>query len=124
MPVITAPDQPTHELGDTRFTSLATPSRGSAETSVWQVEIAPATPATPHTLSREEIFVVLEGSATVLLDGLESTADVGDAIVLPAGVEIELLNRGEADLRMLCLLPVGGEATLGDGTTFAPPWSL
>ncbi len=124
MPVIAAPDQPTHELGTTRFTSLATPSRGSAETSVWQVEIAPATPATPHTLSREEIFVVLDGTATVLLDGVEETAKVGDAIVLPVGVEIELHNRGDIDVRMLCLLPVGGQAKLRDGATFPPPWSL
>jgi quercetin dioxygenase-like cupin family protein len=123
MPVITAPAQPTHQLGSTRFTSLATPSRGSAETAIWQVEIAPASPATPHSLTREEIFVVLDGTATVFLDGVESTAGVGDAIVLPAGVQIELRNGGDGDLRMLCLLPVGGEATLPDGSSFAPPWS-
>ena len=29
MPIVQAPGGPTHELGGTRFTSLASPSRGS-----------------------------------------------------------------------------------------------
>ena len=37
MAVIPAPAAPTHDLGPTRFTSLATPSRGSDDTSVWLV---------------------------------------------------------------------------------------
>jgi quercetin dioxygenase-like cupin family protein len=44
---------------------LATPSRGSRDTAVWQVEIDPGRPAVPHTLTREEVFVVLSGIATV-----------------------------------------------------------
>ena len=46
MAVIPAPSAPTHELGGARFTSLATPSRGSSDTSVWLVEIGPGTPGT------------------------------------------------------------------------------
>jgi hypothetical protein len=42
MPVLTAPATPTHDLGGARFTSLATPSRGATDTSVWKVEILPA----------------------------------------------------------------------------------
>ena len=42
MTVLTAPDTATHDLGGTRFTSLATPSRGSAETSVWTWRSTPA----------------------------------------------------------------------------------
>src|SRR6266702_287275 len=66
MPVLRAPAAPTHDLGHARFTSLATPSRGATDTSVWTVEILPDTPATPHSLTREEVFVVLEGTAAVL----------------------------------------------------------
>ena len=39
MPVLTAPAAPTHDLGGTRFTSLATPSRGCTDTAVWQVPV-------------------------------------------------------------------------------------
>jgi quercetin dioxygenase-like cupin family protein len=123
MPVITAPPEATHTHGSTRFTSLATPSRGSRETSVWRAEIAPGTPATPHSLTREEVFVVLEGEATVEIDGVCQSARPGDAIVVPAGVELALANDGEVTLRLLCCLPVGGQGRIGDGEPFTPPWA-
>ena len=124
MPVIPAPAGPTHDLGHARFTSLATPSRGSTDSSVWQVEIAVGAPATPHSLTREEVFVVLDGTASVRLGAERSTAERGDAIVVPADVDFELSNGGQTPLRLLCCLPVGGMARLADGTTFAPPWAL
>ena len=123
MSIVPAPPAPTHDLGGTRFTSLATPSRGSTETAVWQVEIDAGVPATPHSLTREEVFVVLDGVASVRLDGITSTAAPGDAIVVPAGVDLELSNRGDGPLRLLCCLPVGGQARLDDGSSFTPPWA-
>jgi len=123
MAVITAPAEATHTLGSTRFTSLATPSRGSQETAVWRVEIAPGTPATPHSLTREEVFVVLEGEATVEIDGVRQSARPGDAIVVPAEVELALANEGDQPLRLLCCLPVGGQGRIADGDPFTPPWA-
>src|SRR5438270_555556 len=96
MAVLPAPPAPTHELGGARFTSLATPSRGSSDTSVWLVEIAPGTAPTPHRLTREEVFIVLAGRAQVHLDGEGSLADVGDAIVVPATVQFALPAVGRA----------------------------
>src|SRR3954464_9584389 len=121
MTVLPAPSSATHDLGGTRFTSLATPSRGSTETAVWQVEIDADTPATPHSLTREEVFVVLDGIASVRLGAEVSSARPGDAIVVPAGVAFELSNTGDGPLRLLCCLPVGGPARLDDGSSFTPP---
>jgi mannose-6-phosphate isomerase-like protein (cupin superfamily) len=123
MPVLRAPATPTHDLGDARFTSLATPSRGSTDTSVWTVEILPDTPATPHSLTREEVFVVLEGTAAVRIAEYAGQADAGDAIVVPPNIEFELANVGSGPLRLVCCLPVGGQGRLADGTTFTPPWA-
>ena len=123
MAVIPAPDAPTHQLGGARFTSLATPSRGSTDTSVWSLEIEPGEPGTPHRLTREEVFVVLAGRAEVLLDGARSTAGPGDAIVVPPGVPFAIAAAGGAPLRALCVLPVGGQAQLADGEPFTPPWA-
>lgn len=122
MPVLPAPAVPTHDLGSIRFTSLATPSRGSAETSVWTVEIDPGAPATPHTLTREEIFVVLGGTAAVTLDGHRSEAGTGDAFVVPRDTPFEVRNAGAGPLQMLCCLPVGGQACTEEAT-FTPPWA-
>jgi quercetin dioxygenase-like cupin family protein len=123
MAVIPAPAAPTHSLGATRFTSLATPSRGSRETAVWRVEIAPHTPSTPHALTREEVFVVLDGVASVVLDGSRSTASAGDAIVVPAETEFALSNDHDLPLRLLCCLPVGGRGRIDGGAPFVPPWA-
>ena len=123
MPVLTAPAAPTHDLGGARFTSLATPSRGATDTAVWKVEILPGTPATPHALTREEVFVVLEGKASVRIGDNAGQAEAGDAIVVPAGAEFELANAGAEPLWLLCCLPVGGQARLADGSTFTPPWA-
>jgi mannose-6-phosphate isomerase-like protein (cupin superfamily) len=124
VPLIAAPAHPTHDLGGARFTSLATPSRGSSDTAVWQVEIEPGTPATPHSLTREEVFVVLAGVAAVRIGDDDGLARDGDAIVVPAGVTFELANGGSQPLRLLCCMPVGGEARLADGEAFTPPWAL
>ena len=124
MPVIPAPAGPTHDLGPTRFTSLATPSRGSAHTSVWLVEIEPGTPPTPHSMSEEEIFVILDGRAAVRLDGGDhESAGPGDAVVMPPGVRFEISPASAEPLRMMCCTRVGAQARTDDGAEFTPPWS-
>lgn len=123
MPIIHASREPTHRLPGAQFTALASPSRGSRETSLWTVELAPETPATPHELTKEEVFYVLSGKARVRLGGEEGEAHPGDAIVVPPNTPFELSALGSDPLRAVCCLPVGGEARLADGTTFAPPWS-
>lgn len=123
MPVIAAPPAPTHELPGACFTSLVTPSRGSTDTSVWRVDIEPDTPATPHLVTREEVFVVLDGTALVRIDGVESVAGPGASIVVPPGVPFELAAVGPGPLRALCVLPVGGQAQLPGGEPFTPPWA-
>jgi mannose-6-phosphate isomerase-like protein (cupin superfamily) len=93
------------------------------DTSVWKVEILPGAPATPHSLTREEVFVVLRGTASVRLAGNHQVAGAGDAIVVPADTDFELTNAGDDRLELVCCLPVGGQACLQDGTTFTPPWA-
>ena len=124
MPVVQAPEAPTHTLGGTSFTSLATPSRGrTTDNSLWRVQLAPGTKPTPHSLTREEIFLVLRGTAEVTIDGVQETAPSGSAIVVPRGVAFGLGNAGAEQLELLCCLPIGGQAQLGDGTLLTPPWA-
>lgn len=122
MPVIPAEKTFTHELPHAAFTSLATPSRGSRETSLWRVRLAPHAPASPHQLTREEVFVVLSGRARVRIGELESYAAAGDAIVVPPDTDFELACAGDDPVEALCCMPVGGQARLG-GNVFTPPWA-
>ncbi|MBA3907437.1 MAG: cupin domain-containing protein [Pseudonocardiales bacterium] len=123
MPVLPAPDAPTHDLGGARFTSLATPSCGSTDTSVWLVEIDEGTPANPHELTREEIFVVLSGRAAVQIGGDSQEAGPGDVIVVPPDLPFRLAPAGDGPLRALCCLPVGGQARMAGEPPFTPPWA-
>jgi quercetin dioxygenase-like cupin family protein len=122
MPVIDTSDQLHHELPGTRFQTLASPSLGSRETSVWRVRLEPSTPGVPHRVTREEIFVVLSGSATASLDGTAQRLAAGSALVLPAGVELSLATDDEPLEAIVCL-PVGGQGIVGDGEPFTPPWA-
>jgi quercetin dioxygenase-like cupin family protein len=122
MPVLRAPETFTHQLPHARFTSLATPSRGSRETSVWRVQLEPSVETATHSLTREEIFIVLSGTVRALIAGEQSDAHAGDAIVVPRDTKVRLSCVGGA-AEVICCLPVGGKARLEDGPLFTPPWA-
>ncbi|MDB4991143.1 MAG: Cupin 2 conserved barrel domain protein [Myxococcaceae bacterium] len=122
MAVIPCPATWTHELPHARFTSLATPKTGSSETSVWRVQLSASAETVPHSLTREEIFVVLSGTVRVELAGKVEDAQTGDAIVVPKDTQVTLSCVG-ADAEVLCCLPVGGQARVQDGPLFTPPWA-
>lgn len=122
MAVITRPDRPTHEAGGVTFTTLATPRRGTTETSIWQVELAPGTPGLPHQVTREELFHVLHGRLTVTLDGHRLEATSGDTVAIPPDTTFALANESDEPARALVCFPVGGQARTDQGT-FTPPWA-
>lgn len=122
MPVIDRTAQRHHELHGARFQALASPSLGSQETSIWRLRLEPGTPGVPHRVTREEIFVVLAGSATAWLDGDPQPLATESTLVLPAGVELSLETGAEALEAIVCL-PVGGQGIVGNGEPFTPPWA-
>jgi quercetin dioxygenase-like cupin family protein len=124
MPVISGATAPTFALEGVSFTGLAAPSRGSAETSMWRVAIAPHTPGAAHHVSREEIFVAVRGQAVVTLGPDRHDLLAGDALVVPAGTEFALANESDDPFEAVCALPVGGQATMPGGEPFSPPWTV
>jgi quercetin dioxygenase-like cupin family protein len=126
MPVIAGGTAPRFNFEGTTIIGLAAPSRGSCEISSWRVRLEPGTSVPAHILSREEVFVVLHGKATVILDGERSQLGSGDALAVPPGVPFALTVDGDVAFEAVVAMPVGGQARLveGDGTTFPPPWSL
>jgi quercetin dioxygenase-like cupin family protein len=124
MPVLAAPPAPTHELPGARFTTLASPSLGSTENSVWRLELLPDAEPVPHQVTREEIFVALEGAATATLDGVAAPVQAGDTLILGPGIDFTIVATGPAPFRALVCLPVGGQGVVADGVPFTPPWAL
>jgi quercetin dioxygenase-like cupin family protein len=123
MPILPAPAAPTHELPGARFTTLAAPSRGCAETAVCTVEVLPGVEPAPHQVTREEIFVGLAGEALVVLGGDEHALREGDTLVVPAGITFAIAAAGAAPFRAIVCLPVGGQAVMPGGEPFTPPWA-
>ena len=95
-----------------RPTSACGASRSS------QVEASPQ-----HTLSYEEVFLVLEGEATATIAGDDEIAAAGDCLIVPAGKPF-VLRAGDDGLAAVCAMAAGGVATiLPDGPTITPPWA-
>jgi len=66
--------------------------------------------------------VCLEGQALARLEGEEFNFTPGSALIVPAGVSLELSNPHSNPFRALAVLPVGGQAAVG-GQVFTPPWA-
>jgi quercetin dioxygenase-like cupin family protein len=122
MPLIRADDAPSFTVDSLTVTGLAAPSRHAAETCVWRVRVAPESSGAEHAVDREEIFVALGGAADFVVDGTVTTVTAGDAFVVPADTPFRLVVRDLA-FDAICVLPVGGRATLTGGEPFVPPWA-
>lgn len=74
---------------------------------------------TAHTLDHDEVFMALSGSIELSGDPLGP----GDAVVVPAGGDIALSNRGGTPAEVVVAVPAGFTATMAEGTPAGtPPW--
>lgn len=123
MPLIKSADAPTFEIPGLTVTGFAAPSRGARETSTWRLVLAPGAPGALHSCDREEIFVVLEGSARATLGGEVLELAAGDTLIVPANTEFSLANPGTSPCTAIAMLPVGGRAAMPGDAPFVPPWA-
>lgn len=123
MPIIKASHAPQFESPSLQVTGLASPSRGSSETSVWRLALAPGAPGALHTVDREEVFVALVGRAVATVGSETFTVECGDALVVPPGTPFSLANPHGEPFEAIAALPVGGKAALPGGEPFVPPWA-
>jgi quercetin dioxygenase-like cupin family protein len=123
MTVIRPADAVVHEMHGTRFTSYAAPARGSQELCAWRIDVPPGSTGIAHTITREEVVLVLSGAMDLTLDERVSTVRDGDVAVLPAGATVRVDNTGEAPVTAWVTTSVGLEAELADGSRIVPPWT-
>lgn len=121
--IVPATTAPRFELPGVQFVGGAAPSRGSADLCVWTVLVEPGhTSPDAHTLDRDEVFVVVAGTAR-LQDGTPPLV-AGDTAVVPAGAPIQLANPGAETARLVAAIAAGFRARLADGTEVGtPPWA-
>ena len=121
--IISSDDAPIFHQDGVTAVGYASPSRGATDLSLWRLSLAPGEASPPHSLSREEVFLALGGSAVATIDGVAHPFAAGDCLVVPTGVPF-VLSAGEGGLDAVCAMAAGGQATLlPDGPTISPPWA-
>jgi uncharacterized cupin superfamily protein len=94
-----------------------------------QIVLRPGQRGRIHAHERqEEVYLVLEGTLTLYVEGDESTHERGELIRVAPGVRRQLVNRGPNDLHLLAIGAAGEHQgrdglawTAWDATESAPP---
>jgi mannose-6-phosphate isomerase-like protein (cupin superfamily) len=122
--VTRADEAPTFQLPGLEFTGLASPSRGSSGVCTWRLTLSPGLESPePHTLDRDEIFMVTVGAIRLAPDAESLRA--GDVAVVPAGTPIQVSNAGDGTSEVVVAIAAGFTATAADGSPIGtPPWAL
>jgi quercetin dioxygenase-like cupin family protein len=123
MPFIAANEAVVHDMHGVRFVSYAASALGSKELCAWRGEVPAGSGGQVHTISREEVFLVLSGSLEFTIDGGSRLLGVGDVAIAPAGSTLGVANPTEEPARMWVTTSVGLTATLPDGSQISPPWA-
>ena len=120
---LTAADAPRFALPGVEFTGYASPSRGSREICTWRITVAAGLHSPePHTIDRDEIFMVASGAVRLSPDG--AIVGAGDAAVVPAGTPIQLINPLDEPAEVYVVIRSDFAATAADGTAIdTPPWA-
>ncbi len=122
MSIIRADEAPRFRLPGVEFTGLAAPSSGSAGLCTWRLAVDPGLRGDePHTIDRDEVFMVLSGTVQITPDG--EKLGPGDAAVVPAGEPIQLSNLGDTVAELYVAITAGFTGTMADGTQVQPPWA-
>jgi quercetin dioxygenase-like cupin family protein len=120
MPVIRRAATRRTETPNAVMTTLASPTQGGAGQAVWRVDMRPGQAGPLHAIDTEQVWTVLDGGATVELDGQALTVGPGDTLILPADAPRRVSADPAAGLAAIAVAPAGTRAYTLDGTRVAP----
>jgi mannose-6-phosphate isomerase-like protein (cupin superfamily) len=104
-------------------TTLANAELGARRISLWRQTLAPGVATPPHRHDCEEVVLVETGRGRLLIDGGVVEFGPDSTLVLPGGREHQIVNSGNAPLRLLAAFPETPVRTLlPDGRPIDLPW--
>jgi quercetin dioxygenase-like cupin family protein len=105
------------------MTTLASPTVGGAERSLWRVDMAPGQSGPPHRFDAEQIWTALSGAATVEVADVSHAVEAGDTIVIPAHLPRRILADRAAGFSAIVTAGPQARAAMADGTDRGiPAW--
>ncbi|MFC8503970.1 cupin domain-containing protein, partial [Pedococcus sp. NPDC057267] len=102
--------------------TYASPSGpATASVAVWRTEMAAGATGPLHSVSEDQVLVVVQGTLSGTLG--EQQVDLGttDAVVLPAGVDRQVTAGPDGAVALVASTP-GATARVGDGDPVPVPW--
>jgi mannose-6-phosphate isomerase-like protein (cupin superfamily) len=123
--VVWAAQAPHFDLDGFHFLGLTSPSRGAMELCTWRLDLDSGAESDLHQLNHEEVFIVLEGALSIMLDGAEEVElHTGDACAIPARRLFKVANRTHAVARAIVCISASFTGAYADGQEIGtPPWA-
>lgn len=115
MPIIRAAQAAHFDLDGFHFLGFTSPSRGATELCTWQLDVDPGAASDAHRLNHEEVFIPLQGTLSVVLDGEEMELTAGDACAVPAQCLLQVANRSNETTRALVCVSAASKLFLPMG---------
>ena len=124
MPVCHAPARPTHELPGVAASRRCQPSAGHRRDERVDARARMPEPsrAAPGD-ARGDLRRARGRGAIAILDGVAHQCARVRPLALPPDVEFTLAAPGRLPFPAIVCLPVGGQAVIGGGDPFTPPWA-
>ena len=120
MPVIRRADSRRTETPNAVMTTLASPAQGGAGQAVWRVDMRPGQAGPLHAIDTEQVWTVLDGSATVELDGETLTVGPGDTMIFPADAPRRITAGPARGVTAIAAAPAGTRAYVLDSPRARP----
>ena len=122
MPIVRGSEAPEFSLPGAVVTGLAALSRGSAEVTTYRVRLDPLASMPAHRHDHEEVFTLLSGGVTTVLDATELPTEPGDTVIVPAGTEHYVIA-GDLPADIIAAVPTGTVFITPDGEKRVADWA-
>ena len=124
MPVIRPSESRRTETPNAVMTTLASPTVGGAAHSLWRVDMRPGAKGPLHAFDAEQVWTVVDGGATVELDGEAFTVAPGDTVIMPATLPRRVCADAQAGFAAIVAASPGASASAPDSTDkIVPAWT-
>ncbi|MFJ4653245.1 cupin domain-containing protein [Nocardia sp. NPDC088792] len=123
MPVIRSTETRRSETAAGVMTTFASPTLGGAGSALWRVDVGANIAGPLHVFDVEQVWVFVEGGATIELGGETVSVTAGDTVVMPAGAPRKVAGDPILGFSAIVTAPAGAKAGVPGGAAGAtPPW--